>query len=90
MPQLYPVNANTMNYAGPIMGATVLISGLWYFVYGVSPPSSQAQDYDTHTLALQWRTYKPASALVIGVDHTPKEVDQGSTDESEKRSIEKH
>lgn len=36
MPQLYPVNANTMNYAGPIMGGVVLLSGIWYTVYGVS------------------------------------------------------
>lgn len=36
MPQLYPVNANTMNYAGPIMGGVVLVSGIWYMVYGVS------------------------------------------------------
>lgn len=36
MPQLYPVDANTMNYAGPIMGGVVLVSGIWYMAYGVS------------------------------------------------------
>lgn len=82
MPQLYPVNANTMNYAGPIMGGVVLVSGIWYLVYGVSPRLillpllftcfpilylSFASDY-------QWRTYKPAAAVVGGFIRSPDDV----------------
>jgi len=33
MPQVFPVNANTMNYAGPIMGGVCGISWIWYKVY---------------------------------------------------------
>jgi len=33
MPQIYPVTANTMNYAGPIMGGVALVSWLWYILF---------------------------------------------------------
>lgn len=36
MPQLHPVTSENMNYAGPIMGAVILLSGIWYWAYGVS------------------------------------------------------
>ena len=36
MPQVFPVNAQTMNYAGPIMGFVIGVSWLWYKLYWVS------------------------------------------------------
>ncbi|TFK49035.1 APC amino acid permease [Heliocybe sulcata] len=33
MPQVYPVTADTMNYAGPIMGGVALLSWLWYMLF---------------------------------------------------------
>jgi len=33
MPQVRPITSNTMNYAGPIMGAVILMSGIWYQLY---------------------------------------------------------
>ncbi|KIJ23281.1 hypothetical protein M422DRAFT_74895 [Sphaerobolus stellatus SS14] len=33
MPQVFPVNASTMNYAGPIMGGVCGLSWLWYKLY---------------------------------------------------------
>ena len=37
MPQVRPVTAQTMNYAGPIMGFVCGISWIWYKLYWVSP-----------------------------------------------------
>jgi len=34
MPQVYPVTSGTMNYAGPIMAAVILFSGVWYHLHG--------------------------------------------------------
>ena len=36
MPQVSPVTAATMNYAGPILVVVIGLSWLWYKVYWVS------------------------------------------------------
>lgn len=97
MPQLYPVNANTMNYAGPIMGGVVLFSGIWYLIYGVCLCSQIQVSYVLMDLYSQWRTYKPAAAVVGGLVRSPEDVNvtgqrrnsdsavhRGSWDEGEK------
>lgn len=106
MPQLYPVNANTMNYAGPIMGGVVLLSGVWYMAYGVSqtlslifssfrPSISLTKERLYKLLFSQWRTYTPAASIVGGVvQHNPKHPEHGQASqqgsESEKEASEKH
>ncbi|KZT53837.1 APC amino acid permease [Calocera cornea HHB12733] len=36
MPQVHPVSAQTMNYAGPILGFVILLSSLWYLLHARS------------------------------------------------------
>lgn len=35
MPQVRPVTASTMNYAGPIMGSVCILSWIWYKLHWV-------------------------------------------------------
>ncbi|KAF8314483.1 APC amino acid permease [Clavulina sp. PMI_390] len=87
MPQVRPVTANTMNYAGPIMGGTVLVSGIWYIIYGVS------FSFLSMALLYFWRTYRPASAVVGGMVRSPdaplQGAEKGTWDSEEKTSQDK-
>lgn len=44
MPQVRPVTAQTMNYAGPIMGGVCVLSWLWYMLFWVRLDSFFSRD----------------------------------------------